>query len=703
MNGKRFVLLFVYLLLVLLLHAAFRNNATALAPAELKSQKLIGDTLPSPEMKCLSMQDTGHVDAYWATVPDPTASFHCYILYRNQNASGVFNLVDTIWNRSINTSQDISAQAIPGSYYYISTVSEVQPATYFEVPGDTFQTIDLDVTNPGTSSGLAQLSWNAPGFQNSSGLPYFHIYKKQNNSAWKLEDSVQSLNYTDTITVCQGEVSYQIRLPESSFCISQSDIDGGTFEDKTSPNTPEIDSVSVLADGINVSWNKNSIEDTWGYIIYKKINNLWTPLDTLYGVTNNHFIDTSSDGCTDQELYNVLAFDSCWNTSSSGKNHQNIVLDLDYSVCDLKAELSWNEYINMKDSLKEYRVYRSTNGGNYQVLDVLPSGQTQLVDSNLTDSTKYCYYVRAYNYQGNRTSSTCEQCFYYTMPPGPEFIYLSSASVSHSNGAIKLRGIVDSNNVVKGITIYRSQQIASNYTAIDTIPWNGTGEFDYQDKTALSDSVVYYYQAFATDSCGQETTKSNVVNNILLEKANIEFMKNRLLWNEFDGWEGLPSKYDVYRREKEEADFQSVATDLFYNGGSYDDDVSALYPTTGDFYYYIKARESNVNSFGNQDSSLSNRILIRQESKIYIPNAFTPGGRNPIFKPFNVYVDVSDYHFRIYNRYGKEIFHSKEPSEGWDGRVDGEKAPVGTYVYILEFTSKNGNSRQLKGSVILLR
>ncbi|MGM0612212.1 MAG: gliding motility-associated C-terminal domain-containing protein [Bacteroidota bacterium] len=703
MNVKRHVLLFVHFLFVLMLHASVENNMEALASAESNIQKLLGDTLPAPEMKCLSMQDTGHVEAYWATVPDPTASFHCYILYRNQSATGTFDLVDTIWDRSLTNYQDISAQAIPGSYYYMSTVSEVQTGTYMEVAGDTFQTIDLDVTNPGSSNGVAQLSWNDPGFKNSSGLPYYHIYKKQNGSAWKLEDSVQSLNYTDTITVCQGEVSYQIRLPESSFCISQSDIDGGTFEDKISPNTPEIDSVSVLADGINITWNKNSIEDTWGYIIYKKINNLWTPLDTLYGVENNHFIDTLSDGCTDQELYNVLAFDSCWNTSSSGKNHQNIVLDLGYSICDLKAELNWNEYINMKDSLKEYRVYRSTNGGNYQVIDVLPPGQTQLVDSNLTDSTKYCYYVRAYNYQGNRTSSTCEQCFYYTMPPGPEYIYLSSASVNHGNGAVELRGVVDTSNIVQGIHIYRSQQIGSNYKLIDTIPWGGSKEFDYQDKTADSDSIVYYYQAFAVDSCGQETTESNVVNNILLEEANIDFMKNRLIWNEFDGWEGMPSKYDIYRREKQEPDYQAIEKDLFYNGGTYEDDVSALYPTTGDFYYYVKARESTVNSFGIQDSSLSNRILIRQESEIYIPNAFTPDGQNPVFKPFNVYVDLSYYRFRIYNRYGQEVYFSKDPSEGWDGRVGGEKAPAGTYVYYLEFTSKNGDKRQLKGSVILLR
>ncbi|MFW6019173.1 MAG: gliding motility-associated C-terminal domain-containing protein [Bacteroidales bacterium] len=703
MNIKRLKFLFVFLLFVLLIFSSFGNNAKALNTVEEFHQKLLGDTLQAPEMRCLSMQDTGHVDVYWISVPDPSASFHCYILYRNQSASGTFNMVDTIWNRSLNTYQDISAQAIPGSYYYMSTVSEVQPGTFVEMPGDTFQTIDLDVNNPGTSSGIAQLSWNDPGFKGASGLPYFHIYKKQNGASWKLEDSVQALNYTDTITLCQGEVAYQIRLPDSSFCISQSDVDQGTFEDKISPTTPEIDSVSVLANSIHISWDKNIIEDTWGYIIYKNINNLWTPLDTLYGVSNNHFIDTLSDGCTDQELYNVLAFDSCWNTSSSGENHQNMVLDLDYNSCHLKAELNWNEYINMKDSLKEYRVYRSVDDGDYNLIDTLMPGHTQFIDSNLTDSTKYCYFIRAYNYQGNRTSSTCKQCFYFTIPPGPQFIYLSTASVDHSNGAIELRGVVDTANIVKGIHVYRSQQIASNYNIIDTIAWNGSYKFEYQDKNVLSDSIVYYYQVFALDSCGLETTESNVVNNILLEDATTDFMKNRMTWNEFDGWEEMPSKYDIYRREEQESDFQAIEKDMFYGGGSYEDDVSSLYPTTGDFYYYIKARESDVNSYGVQDSSLSNRILIRQESEIYIPNAFTPGGQNPVFKPFNVYVDLKDYRFRIFNRYGKEVYFSKDPSEGWDGNVNGEKAPAGTYVYYLEFTSKNGDRRQLKGSVILLR
>lgn len=699
---KRFIILFFSLLFVFMLDASHKNNAEALYSVETSFNKLLGDTLPPPGMKCLSMQDTGHVDVSWLSVPDPTASFHCYVLYRNQTSTGTFNLVDTIWNRTLNTYQDISTQALPGSYYYMSTVSEVQSQTYVEVPGDTFQTIDLDVISPGPNSGVAQLSWNDPGFQNSTGLPYFHIYKKQDNSAWKLEDSIKALNYTDTITLCQGDLSYQIRLPDSSFCVSESDVDGGTFEDKISPNTPEIDSVSVLAGDIHISWDI-SMGDTWGYIIYKNINNLWTPLDTLYGMNNNYYIDSTSNGCTDQELYNVLAFDSCWNTSSSGKNHQNIVLDLDYNLCDMKAMLSWNKYINMKDSLKEYRVYRSIDGGSYQVIDVMMPGQTQSIDSNLTDSTQYCYFVRAYNTKEEKTSTTCEQCFYYTIPPGPEYVYLSSASVNHNNGAIEVRGLVDTTNIVKGIHLYRSKQIASNYQILDTIPWNGTENFNYQDATAYSDSIVYYYQAFALDSCGEETRESNVVNNILLEGKNIDFMKNRLSWNEFDGWEGLPSKYDIYRREKQETDFTAIKTDLFYNGGSYDDDVSALYSSTGDFYYYVKARENNVNSFGIRDSSLSNRVLIRQESKVYIPNAFTPGGKNPVFKPFNVYVDLKDYRFRIYNRYGEEVFFSKDPAKGWDGTVDGEEAPVGTYVYQLKYTAKNGKSKNLKGTVTLLK
>ncbi|MFO8053597.1 MAG: gliding motility-associated C-terminal domain-containing protein [Bacteroidales bacterium] len=691
------------LLMSFLISTGEAGNAVTENRHKVSSALLQGDTLDAPELRCLTVQDSGEINLHWLPVADPSGSFHAYILYRSDAPGGPYDVVDTVWSRAQDFFQDISPAALPGNYYYMSTVSEVLPQQYLEVPGDTMRSILLTAVSPGPNSGLVSLNWNDPFYSGQNSNPLYYIYKRNLPGNWRVIDSVHSNTYSDTITVCQGEIDYQIRIPDSTFCINQSNSDGGTFEDKIPPETPKMDSVSVLNGDIHISWNVNPISDTWGYIIFKIINNLWTPLDTLYGIDNIHYIDSLADGCSVSEVYNVLAFDSCWNTSSSGNDHRNMVLQLEHDVCQGEASLSWNGYLNMRPSLEGYQIYRSENGNAPQMIHQNNAQNTTFIDSTLSDSTRYCYFVRAVSPGGIRTSTTCELCLYHKMPASPDYIYLSSASVDHNSGAVQLRGIVDTSEIVTGINIYRSKQAGAGYQLLTTLPFAGTKDFDYEDHTALSDSLVYYYQAFAKDSCDREGEASNVLNNILLEGEAVSFMNNRITWNEFDGWYGQPSKYDIFRIVEPETSFQPVNTDMFYSGGSYVDDVSALAETSGEFYYYVKAREGDGNPYGIKDSSFSNRVLIRQESRVYIPNAFRPEGYNKIFKPYNVYMDMDDYRFEVYNRWGEKVFSTNKPGEGWDGTVNGSYAPAGTYVYLLKFKRKNGKDQTKKGSVILLR
>ncbi len=72
-------------------------------------------------------------------------------------------------------------------------------------------------------------------------------------------------------------------------------------------------------------------------------------------------------------------------------------------------------------------------------------------------------------------------------------------------------------------------------------------------------------------------------------------------------------------------------------------------------------------------------------SRIYIPNAFTPNGFGPnaneYFKP--VINDGILKSFKIYNRWGQKIFDNAN-KEGWDGNYQQAKAPDGIYIYEIE-------------------
>ena len=89
---------------------------------------------------------------------------------------------------------------------------------------------------------------------------------------------------------------------------------------------------------------------------------------------------------------------------------------------------------------------------------------------------------------------------------------------------------------------------------------------------------------------------------------------------------------------------------------------------------------------------------------IYVPNAFTPNGdgNNDIFRiiPLENYVLER---LTIYNRWGKIIFNTSTPGNGWDGTSNHIPQPMGTYIYYILLRSSKGKEIIKKGTVLLLR
>ena len=98
-------------------------------------------------------------------------------------------------------------------------------------------------------------------------------------------------------------------------------------------------------------------------------------------------------------------------------------------------------------------------------------------------------------------------------------------------------------------------------------------------------------------------------------------------------------------------------------------------------------------------------LLPIRRSDIIMPNAFTPdieGNDRFIAAGIN----ISSYEISIYNRRGMLVYHSKDISEGWDGRtMSGEPCPPGNYIYHLRFstTYRPSSYQKVIGSVLLIR
>ncbi|HVI46577.1 MAG TPA: PKD domain-containing protein [Chitinophaga sp.] len=90
--------------------------------------------------------------------------------------------------------------------------------------------------------------------------------------------------------------------------------------------------------------------------------------------------------------------------------------------------------------------------------------------------------------------------------------------------------------------------------------------------------------------------------------------------------------------------------------------------------------------------------------EIYIPNAFSPNGdgQNDVFRPVPVGIVQLEF-FRVFDRWGKLLYSNTAYMKGWDGRVNGEPAPVGTYVWVVQGKDINNQTVLRKGTVTLVR
>jgi len=78
-------------------------------------------------------------------------------------------------------------------------------------------------------------------------------------------------------------------------------------------------------------------------------------------------------------------------------------------------------------------------------------------------------------------------------------------------------------------------------------------------------------------------------------------------------------------------------------------------------------------------------VCIGPDFSIYVPNTFTPNddGKNDIFIPVAIGLDLSTYEMWIFDRWGNLIYYTDDASKGWNGHANyGEEvAQIDTYVW----------------------
>jgi gliding motility-associated-like protein len=127
----------------------------------------------------------------------------------------------------------------------------------------------------------------------------------------------------------------------------------------------------------------------------------------------------------------------------------------------------------------------------------------------------------------------------------------------------------------------------------------------------------------------------------------------------------------------------------------------ALFDASRENFSYIMRTETPEGCFAYDTINIR---IFKTAPDIFVPTGFTPDGNglNDVLRPFAVGIAQFDY-FRVFNRWGQEVFASTSLENGWDGTFKSIQQDPGTYAWMVSGIDFLGRRILKKGTVVLIR
>jgi gliding motility-associated-like protein len=110
-----------------------------------------------------------------------------------------------------------------------------------------------------------------------------------------------------------------------------------------------------------------------------------------------------------------------------------------------------------------------------------------------------------------------------------------------------------------------------------------------------------------------------------------------------------------------------------------------------------------TNTFGCSDTACIVVNVDNDCGQLFLPLAFSPNGdgKNDVWKIRGRC--IKSFELRIFDRWGEKVFETVNPNEGWDGTFNGKALGSDVYVFFVTITMRNGEVKNLKGDITILR
>ncbi len=514
--------------------------------------------------------------------------------------------------------------------------------------------------------------------------------------AWRFDDG-SSLNSSDTVLDHRYAVKgiykpWAIVLNEYGCYDTTALEDSVTVGDNFPPTAPFVYHASVIDNNqTGIRFEPINTIDFSKYILYRE-----SPMgqyDSIAQTTDMRDTFFTDQVPTLQQAYRykVRAKNFCGYYSPDVQAVPHRTIEVKASTSDDASYLKWNAYEGWP--VTKYDIYRLDDLGNYQWIKEVPGNRTEAYDSAIVCNRGYYYKVVA-NGTGRLFTSWSDSsgAIPNYIPFVPENELLSASILAGNRVEVRWTETKGGKVPVESYIVLRSRDNLS-YAPLNAKLDEST--FSYVDRVDSAFFRPYFYKVLAKDSCGYLAQASNYGRTMMLEVSMDSLDRPKLDWKPYAFWdEGV----DLYRIE--------IRNDFGYE---YLDEVPGSQLSYTDKKTNLNGRRSyvyRVVALSPEDggkASQSNPAEAKVRTRIFVPNAFHPGGQedNHTFRPKGMY--VMEYSLSIMNRWGQILFTSDNMEEGWDGTYGGSPVPDGQYFYIINYKGTDGKGERLSGSVYLLR
>ncbi|MBL7765755.1 MAG: gliding motility-associated C-terminal domain-containing protein [Chitinophagaceae bacterium] len=122
-------------------------------------------------------------------------------------------------------------------------------------------------------------------------------------------------------------------------------------------------------------------------------------------------------------------------------------------------------------------------------------------------------------------------------------------------------------------------------------------------------------------------------------------------------------------------------------------------PSVSTRYFVTAQTEAGCSAVDSVD------VIVSPESLMELPNAFSPGSGTSLNDELRIILrGVATLNsFRVFNRWGQQVFSTTDITKGWNGQYNGKPQPMGSYVYVIDAVSNTGKRFYKQGNVTLVR